>query len=128
MIELWFIWLECFNAKAEGSQTAGPEAGVAEPVEKKGENAHNDEGKSTIDIVREVIAEQLAVKLADLEADTAFVDLGADSLDTVSTSLRSRLCHHSICLPRLHRFADTKIVPTAGGNHDEPGGKIRHYH
>lgn len=68
---------------ADGSQTAEPEAVVVEPVEPKGAKKTSDEGKSTLDIVREVISEQLAVKLTELSPESKFVDLGADSLDTV---------------------------------------------
>jgi acyl carrier protein len=68
---------------AEGSQTAESETVVAKPADKKASKPHNDEGKSTLDIVREVISEQLAVGIESLEPHTKFVDLGADSLDTV---------------------------------------------
>lgn len=64
---------------AEGSQTAEPEAVVEPKVTKPS----TDKGKSTIDVVREVISEQLAVALTELAPETKFVDLGADSLDTV---------------------------------------------
>lgn len=76
--------VSCVMPKAEGSQTAEPEAVVVKAVEAK---PSSDEGKSTIDIVREVISEQLAVAITELAPETKFVDLGADSLDTVSNSL-----------------------------------------
>jgi len=37
----------------------------------------------TIDVVREIISEQLGTDLDKVAADAKFVDLGADSLDTV---------------------------------------------
>jgi len=39
--------------------------------------------QETIDVVREIISEQLGTDLDKVAADAKFVDLGADSLDTV---------------------------------------------
>jgi len=93
--------------------------------------AIQSQSPDTLEKVQSIIAEQLGTDVESVGPAAKFVDLGADSLDTVRERRQSKDVRRELSDVRSSADgsdrASTMDVLDAGRDHDGPGGAVRHH-